>query len=78
LAIFFFKVMAGEESFNGVFKQIYDLCSCEGLSFTKSDIEDMPPFERRGYIDLINIEIEQQNREIEKNKKKQQQGQLNG
>jgi hypothetical protein len=50
---FFYNVMRGDESFFGVYQQILFFGLTQGVSFTKEDVENMPPFERTGYIEMI-------------------------
>ena len=39
------------------------------LSFTKQDIEELPPFEREGYIEMLKDYMEEYNEQIEKTQK---------
>jgi len=45
--------MRGDTSFFNVFREILEMCFVRELSFTKNDIEEMPPFERTSYIQMI-------------------------
>ena len=45
--------MIGGESFINVFRQIFKLSIVEELSYTREDIENMPPYERYVYFDLL-------------------------
>lgn len=45
--------MIGGESFFKVYQEILDICLVEHLTFTKEDVDDMPPFERTNYIEMI-------------------------
>jgi len=50
-------MMAGE-SFTGVFKQVFELSMVSKMNYTKGDIEEMPPFERLAYFELIKEHFE--------------------
>lgn len=68
--VFFYHVMIGGETFFGVFKQILDICLVKNLSFTKKEIDDMPPFERTSYVELIREHLEdlaEQQKQLEQN-----------
>lgn len=45
--------MMGDESYISVFKQIFHLLMVDVLSLTKFDIDNMFPYERYAYFDLI-------------------------
>ena len=45
--------MIGGDSFTGVFRQVFKLSMVSKLNYTKGDIEEMPPFERYAYFDLL-------------------------
>jgi len=62
--------MAGTESFLSVFKHIFEMCVVENLSFTKEDIDEMPPFERKSYFQMIKEMLEHQKEHLEKQKHK--------
>jgi len=62
--------MRGGESFIDVFTQIFDMCLVEGMSFTKADIEEMPPFERRNYYEMIVDMLKERQEAREKQNKK--------
>jgi hypothetical protein len=61
--------MRGDESFFNVFQQIFFLGMTEELSWTKEDIENMPPFERLGYIEMVR----QHYKDLEEKRKEQEQ-----
>jgi hypothetical protein len=66
--------MRGDTSFMVVFQEIFNICMVKELSFTKEDIENMPPFERQGYIEMVKHyydELEYQRQEEEKKQKEQ-------
>ena len=50
--------MSGTIDYYGVFKQTYDICS-SNRSFTKSDVDNMPPFERENIIQMLIDEHEE-------------------
>ena len=58
--------MMGDQTFFSVYKEVLDICLVEGLSFTKEDVDEMPPFERTNYIQLIREHIEALEEEKEK------------
>ncbi len=58
--VFFYSVMMGDETFFNVYRQILDICMVKDLSFTKEDIDEMPPFERMGYVEMIKEHLEEQ------------------
>jgi hypothetical protein len=61
--------MIGGESFTSIFRQVFRLSMIEKLNYTKGDIEEMPPFERYAYFDLIN----EYNDEIKKQREQEEQ-----
>ena len=64
---FFYNVMIGGENFVSVFRQVFQLSMVSDLNYTKEDIENMPPYERYVYFDLV----EEYNEEITKTREKQ-------
>lgn len=62
--------MIAETSFYGVFQEILKLCAYDFLSFTKEDVELLPPFERQSYIDIIDNMLKEQD---EKRRQEQRQ-----
>jgi len=56
---FFYGVMRGDESFFSVYTQEFELCFSEYLRFTLTDIENMPPFERYGYLEMYKNKMEE-------------------
>jgi hypothetical protein len=52
--------MIADTCFYNVFQEILKLSSYDFLSFTKEDIENMPPFEREGYISLIDQQLSEE------------------
>jgi len=61
--------MMGETTFFMVYQEIFSLCMNKFLSFTKQDIEELPPFEREGYIEMLKDYMEEYNEQIEKTQK---------
>jgi hypothetical protein len=59
--------------FSNVFQEILKLCAYDFLSFTKEDVENLPPFERQSYIDIIDNMLKEQEdiRKQEQRKQKQ-------
>jgi hypothetical protein len=51
--------MLGDTSFYVVFQEILKLCAYDFLSFTKGDVEEMPPFERQSYIEIIDQQLKE-------------------
>jgi hypothetical protein len=51
--------MRGDETFIGVFREVFQLATVRELSCTKEDIENMPPYERVAYFDLVNEQRQQ-------------------
>ncbi len=51
--------MMGGTTFFTVYQEIFAMCINKFLSFTKQDIEDMPPFERTGYLDMLTDYMEE-------------------
>jgi hypothetical protein len=45
--------MMGDENYVSIFKQIFQLLMVDVLSLTKTDIDNMYPYERYGYFDMI-------------------------
>lgn len=58
--------MVSNTCFHNVYQEILKLCAYDFLSFTKEDVESMPPFEREGYIAII----DQQLKEVEEQRNK--------
>ena len=46
--------MKCDTTFYNVYQEVFNICMDRQLSFTKYDVDMLPPFERSGYIDLIN------------------------
>lgn len=63
--------MRGDTLFYNVYQDIFNLCMVEQLSFTKEDIENMPPFERMGYSDLVDKYYEELEAKREEERQKQ-------
>jgi hypothetical protein len=61
--------MRGDTSFMVVFQEIFNLAIIKELSFTKEDIENLPPFERQGYTEMVQHYYD----EIEHHRKKAEQ-----
>ena len=40
-------------SFSAVFQEVFNLCIVKELSFTKEDVDALPPYERHGYISMV-------------------------
>jgi hypothetical protein len=45
--------MMGDISLIGIFHQIFELVMVPSLSFTKHDIDEMFPYERMVYVDMV-------------------------
>jgi hypothetical protein len=56
--------MMGDTSFFNVFQEIFALCMNKFLSFTKEDIENMPPFERLAYLEMMKEYMEEYNETV--------------
>jgi hypothetical protein len=64
--------MRGDASFMVVFQEIFNICMVKELSFTKEDVENLPPFERQGYTEMVQHyydEMEFQRQEDDKKRK---------
>lgn len=67
--------MRGDSSFMVVFQEIFNICMVKELTFTKEDVENLPPFERHGYIEMVQHyydEMEFQRQEAEKKRKNEE------
>tara|TARA_B100001059_G_C17650192_1_gene484011 strand:- start:327 stop:506 length:180 start_codon:yes stop_codon:yes gene_type:complete len=51
--------MIAETCFHNIYQEILKLCAYDFLSFTKEDVECMPPFEREGYISIIDQQLKE-------------------
>lgn len=50
--------MMADTCYYNVYQEILQLCSFQGVNFIKSDVDEMPPYEREGYIQIIKSEME--------------------
>lgn len=60
--------MIAETCFYNVFQEILKLCAYDFLSFTKGDVEEMPPFERESYISIIDQQLKESEEQRNKNR----------
>jgi hypothetical protein len=63
--------MMGDTTFFNVYQEIFALCINKFLSFTKHDIEEMPPFERLGYLEMLDDYMEEYKEMMEQAAKEQ-------
>jgi hypothetical protein len=57
---FFYSFMLSNINYEGIFMEIGSLCFSDQINFIKNDIDEMPPFERQGYIDYFSGLIKEQ------------------
>ena len=69
-----YTLVRNRYSFSYIFQITWELMKMSESAFTKYDIDNMVPYEREAYYELIKAQREEENRKAEQEQKKKKTG----